>query len=257
MRILEKLKKRVYFHKQALDPDGYLWRYGRVWFHLGIENDYPGVFIEWCLPSRFCHIKMCVDLDEGQISFGVAIPPISLWWGFTNLWKILNEFGPWEEEGWLSYKRDLAISFHDSVIYWTLWKDAFHWTSKIPRWRQGAFRIVDFFCGQKEHFEKVVRGPEIVSIPMPERTYRCSIEMKKETWKRARLPWTSDRVVRAHVDMHDDPIPHPHKNGGEDATYAMMMPAENIPDAIGKLVGFVMSRRERHGSLDWRPEERC
>lgn len=266
--VLRSAKERFGLSWQNLDmrpgdrdeATGHLWKQGRAWLQPW-GYDKPGFRLDWNLWSHFNHVDFSLDLDEGEVSGGVALTPIAVWWAVIDVWKHVQRFGPWDEPGgWKSYKKDIKVSFHEGTLFWTFWYDQSHWSNKMPRWRSGSFTPMDRLFGYADHTKETVKGPVDVLIPMPERPYKATVEIRRETWKRPGLPWKTNEVVRAEIDSKGDPIPLPGKgttsyNCDEDATYGLITPARTVSEAIGETVKSVLRSRERYGGLDWRPEK--
>jgi hypothetical protein len=265
------LKEHWGLHWQNLDDrpgDGFkstgnLWKHGRGWVQpWGYENGRPGFRLEWNVLAGYWRIDLGVDPQESEINWGFATPALSLWWAVTDCYPLLRKLGlegPWPEPGdWDGYQKDVSLAFHEGSFHWTIWLDSNQHSSKTPFWRDGYFNVPDFLFGDTVHSKVSVKGPIDVEIPLPERTYKGTIEMKRETWQRPRLPWPSDVILRAHIDMKSDPLPLPGKgttsyNCDEDATFSSTGPARNVADAVGRLIGETLARRERYGGRGWRP----
>lgn len=240
-------------------------RAGCAWFDIydGERNKklLPGLCFEWDLKSVFNQLYFDIDMNENEITFAWAVHPIAFWLSITDLSKQLSNVGPWMDAGKLeAYDKRFGVSLREGWVSWNLGYSQHHWCREMPRWRNGSFDVLGFLFGDTEHFETTIKGPVNVQFPMPERSYKGSVELRRETWKRPRLLWRSHEVVRAHIETDKDPIPHPGKGDsswdcGEDATYGLTCPADSVSDAIGKMVGSVMRDRERYGSLDWCPEQ--
>lgn len=158
--------------------------------------------------------------------------------------------------------RDTSIRFFDKAVWWEFWHDDNGWSSKTPRWRHGCWHPLDTFFGRSVHASELVETANVV-IPMPEKGYRAVIELRRDTWKRPRSPFTQT-IMRAHTEMKD-PIPIPGKGEnswdcGQDALHGSTAPAENVIAGIVDVMKSVLDSRRRHGDrahygLEWRPEE--
>lgn len=272
-KTVDWLKEHWNLHWQNLDDrpgDGFqasgdLWRQGRAWIS-PLGHDRPGFRLEWHFTTNhnsWHFLDFEVDPGESEISGGGSTPWFSLWWGLTDCYALLRRLdleGPWAEPGGRGYKKDVEVSFHDGCFFWTIWYDNYHSSEAMPRWRHGSFNVIDAIFGSDDYAEETVKGPLPIQIPMPERTYEGTVTFKRATWTRPRLPWRSREILRAHVNMEQDPVPHPGKgtteyNCDENATFTSTFPARNIGEAIGVVVGHAMRDREKYGGLDWRPEK--
>ncbi len=191
--------------------------------------------IEYNLWSKTCQIKV------SRRVFSLAIPPIALWVCFG------------EEES----DDEISIRIFDWAIWWDFWSGE-GWDSKTPRWRDGCFHIDNFFLGRRKYERKVVEEKE-VEVPMPEGSYRATVKLCEDTWKRPR--WGKKVIKRVDIEIPDG-IPHPGKGEnswdcGDDATFGICCPAVSIADGVGKLVGSVLRDRVRYGSYscwNWKKE---
>ena len=120
---------------------------------------------------------------------------------------------------------------------------------------QMCWHPLDTFFGRTAHSEEVI-GTTSTVIPMPEKAYPCTVIMKRETWKRPRLPWASYRHIRAHIECEDG-VPHPGKGENswdcdDDATFGLCCKADTVEEGIGKFVQSVLRDRRRYGgSVNW------
>jgi len=133
------------------------------------------------------------------------------------------------------------------------------WHSKTPRWRYGHFDLADFLIGRRDmRWESVSK--QDVSIPMPERWYDATVEIRDHVSWRKRLPWLTRRVRCANIDIPGGiGVPGKGENAwdcGDDAIFAMSCSADTVEDAIGKVVASVLhDRKRRGGSYLFTPSE--
>jgi len=221
-------------------PLGLPW-YGRAWMHFANR---VALRFEWHLRSWSCGISAEVD-QELKLHF--ALPPFSFW--FTIEAPIFSrKYGK---------GRELRVSIHDWSLWWNFWTDNMGWSSKTPRYRNGAFHLIDFLFGRTRYEERPL-ACEWIEVPMPERTYYGAAQLQEATWRRAR--WFPRRLTRAELKMlPGEQVPHPGKGEnswdcGEDEIFSMTTPADSIEDGIARLVGSVLRSRRRHGGRGWRPQ---
>ena len=215
--------------------------HGRAWLYLA---ELISLRLEWHLWSRSCGVSVSI---ENELKLHLAFPPVSLWFSVEApmFWRKYGE------------GRELRLDVHDWAIWWSLWTDTSGWSSKTPRYRHGAFHILDFLLGRHRYSSRPL-ACEWIEVPMPERTYYGVAQLEEASWDRAR--WFAKRLLRVEVKMlPGEQVPHPGKGEnswdcGEDATYSITMPAASIEDGIAGLVGSVLRSRRRHGGRGWRPE---
>ncbi len=220
-------------------PKGAPW-HGRAWLHIAGRI---ALRLEWNLWSRSCGVSVSVE-DELKLHF--ALPPISFWFAIEApiFWRKYGE------------GREFSLNVHDWTIWWNFWTDNMGWSSKTPRYRHGAFHILDFLFGRHRYSSRPL-ACEWVEVPMPERTYYGAAQIEEASWSRA--CWFAKRLLRVEVKMlPGEQLPHPGKGEnswdcGEDATYGITMPAGSIEDGIAGLVGSVLRSRRRYGGRGWRP----
>lgn len=233
-----KGNRAVYFHSQNLNedrkgnPKGLPYE-GRAWL-----NTPKGEFrFEWCLRRKACSLGLQTDGDSGGLTFNWALPPVSLW--FTAPVR----FGQRDYRS----RNYFDLGIHDNAIWWQFGGDRMSWSSKTPKWKNGNFKLDDFFLGKLNY---VAGEPEVseVKIPMPEGAYAATVEMRDDRWERPR--WRTFRMRRAKVDIAQG-IPHEGKGEnswdcGEDRLWGWSGPAENVEDAVAKTVQSVLKSRRRY-----------
>lgn len=152
--------------------------------------------------------------------------------------------------------RELSLRFFDKAVWWKVWSDSHGWTSDTPRWRDGSWHPLDTIFGKTTYVTELVERADML-VPMPEKSYRGHVEIRRDSWRRPRWPFA--RVVyRAHIDM-TDPVPVPGKGEnswdlGQDAIYGMTVPARTVADAIAAVVKSAMRDRIRRAGQNWVPE---
>jgi hypothetical protein len=212
--------------------------------------------LAWDIWSRFAHVGAKVEPMEGEVVLSAAFPPVALWFGVRNYRMVDRLMGDRDA-------REIRFAAHDGSVWWSLWTNPDKWSSRTPRWRQGAFSVLDAILGPQEMKREPVGDPEVVTIPMPEGNYLGRSTIERCTWKRPR--WFAERWSSAKVTMdpREDasfkPIPIPGKGENsydidDDALYTMSTKARSHGEAVAKVVENVLTTRERRGGLNWRPE---
>lgn len=214
-------------------------------------TDEANLHIEWNLrKNEHCKIGLSVGTDHGFVLGGVAMPRGSL---FLGLDGVARKFC--SDYDWYS----LDVSFSDWMVHANLWSNTSEWHSDVPWWKQRQFSVdlADVFLGKVEYAERTISEEETV-VPMPEGTYPAAVRIFESVWRRPR--WFVLRMVRADVNLNDNPIPFPGKGEnswdcGEDGTRGMTCPATTVEDAVAVVVRSVLRSRRRHGGKNWKPEE--
>lgn len=151
--------------------------------------------------------------------------------------------------------RSTSIRVFDSAIWLECWA-LDDWNCTDPWWMRWNWHPLDTILGAYQHnATPLYAGTRMLA--MPERDYAVSIRMECASWKRPRWPFART-VVRADINCHSDPIPHPGKGENswdcdQDATYSASIPAETPDEAIDQLRKSIMDRRMRYGGPHWRP----
>jgi hypothetical protein len=247
------------FHAQNLNDKpggrvGLMLRHGRCWLHIGRTV----LKLSWQFPSSFCHADVSVLEHDEAFGLSFACWLFAVWFGVEN-WKfgrVLKAlfFDAKDYEG-----REIKIGLHDGAIWWSLWCPSMSWSSRTPKWRSGAFHPIDFLFGRPEYSKRVIANERGV-VPMPEGPYPCTVQLYEATWKRARLPWVSKRVMRADLKP-DTPIAHPGKGEnsydcGEDASFNFTLNAKTVLEACMAAAKSVLRDRIKHGSgFAYRPQK--
>ena len=268
------------FHSQNLNDKpggikGHWLRHSRFWIriprpYLEANENRPGLLhsnVRWATPytnNEIClefgwdlwsssfRIDFSVSDDPGP-SFSIAFPPVSFYVSMGGIFPY-----KWCVK-WDWY--DTSLRIFDWGIWINVWANDSETDYTVPWWKRRKFvwHPVDTFLGSTSHSRKALSSRVAVEVPMPERSYKGHVEIFESTWKRKRWPWPK-KVVRAEIDMNDDPIPCPGKGEnawdcGEDATYSLTCQETTITAAVAAIQKTVMRTRERHGSgMSWRPE---
>jgi hypothetical protein len=241
-----KGERCLWWHSQNLNEKGYSrvgskWRAGRCWLHCGGRLCYQA---EWHLFYwGTLNVGFRFDSDGDEILFSLCLPGLCrLYFGVEGLrWGL-----GW---GWLPEGRECAIKVHDWCLWLNPWTRLDEWHSNDPWWSKGVvIRLGDLLFGEVMHSSKLLSSGE-VWIPMPEGCYRATYTVEGHVWSWPRYP------IRFRVYYcFDIPggIPHEGKGEnswdcGEDATEGITLCADNLEEAVGKVVGSVLATRKRYG----------
>jgi hypothetical protein len=227
----------MHFHWQNLNEDNRGnrkgWAYqGRAWWNFGAGGR-RHICLEWNLWSKHCHVSF--DVNDEDITLGLAFPPVALWLSLAGVFNIRRP-------------REISLKVFSCALWWTIWRDPMGgWDSRLPRWRQGCSHIDDALLGRRRYSCETLSTHEVV-IPMPEGPYPATLRMEKATWSRPR--WFREVVFRADIDMKV-PIPHEGKGEnswdcGKDALHGLTCPATTVEDAIAEAVRSVLKARRRY-----------
>ena len=200
---------------------------------------------EWCLKSRSCGSYLKFEpFDDGDITFHVSFPPISLYFTVdgaipkSNIMLKLNN----RKTGW---------SIHNWKLWVSLWENVMEWNSTDPKWWSFSICIDPriWLFGDTVYKQNIIEN-RIVSVPMPEKCYDVNITLSEDVWYHKRTKWLNKKLLRAHCTMKE-PIPHPGKgtdswNCGLDGLYGLTTTATTFEEAIGKIVETVLTKRRRY-----------
>lgn len=256
----------MHFHIQNLNEDrdgrisGSAARYGRARLYLS-----EGVTLraEWnTLRRQAVAASVRVEADgEGTVLLHVGSPLVGLFLGLDSnrLARWLRPLRPDGKPDW-GWGREASVRIFDWALWWNVWTPPNEWSSRTPKWRNGAwhpFGHVQSRVGDAEVLEQ-----REVEVPMPEKTYRAKATRSRVVTRGTEW-WPFSRPVRSTVTLEFsppfDPVPIPGKGEnswdcGQDATYSQSGAAETIEKAIGDFVGSTLRWRKRHGGDGWRPE---
>jgi hypothetical protein len=250
---------------------GSIWRNGRAWLHYGREG-HKNIELSWSLwgKHKFAGFQVGVGGDEDDLSFSLMLWVFSVWLSFDNLfpckWK-WNDFRAIKKgvtPGFIpGNTRTTGVRFFDGRMWVQCWYDDSGWDNKVPGHWGGfhfTFSPVDFLLGRHNYSKETLATYENVDIPMPEGSYPATVKLERATWKRTRWPFKRT-IIRANIDMGDNPIPFPGKGEnswdcGDDATYALTTPASTLHEAVGAMMESVTRNRIKNGGVDWRPESK-
>lgn len=210
--------------------------------------------VEWSVRfiQNLFSIGAQADGEDGSLALHCGLFPVTLYWSVPvpfEFWKKyrysdrnffdLHLTNPIDDD----YKGEMTLR-------WQFGGSKMEWSSKTPKWKDGHFSLTDFVFGKREYTEG---EPDLykVQIPMPEGPYEATVELRNDTWKRAR---SSAHVIRrAHITVPVG-IPFPGKGEsewdcGEDACYGLTCPAATVEEAIAAMVRTVFRSRRKYGSL--------
>lgn len=150
--------------------------------------------------------------------------------------------------------REIRICVGD-YIWWNFWTSANTWASATPRWRCGGRNIKELLLGKRQMRWEPVETVETL-IPMPERSYPATVEMRDHVSWNSRLPFWKRRLRTCSVVIPGGlGVPGKGENAwdcGPDAIFAHSGPAENVAEAVGKVVASAYRDRLRHhGSVEY------
>jgi len=252
------MNERWHFHWQNLNEKrggrlGSPLRHGRAWLRIfgGTLN------WSWHLLGPFCGASVsATQADDLGFKLHAAVPGVAVW-------LTVSEFGPIKSATrWLlrdaRYEdRELSIGVHDWTVFWRVWRDPMSWSSNVPRWRQGGFRILDALLGRQRHSEREI-SRTAVKIALPEAQYDATVRLYESTWKRPR--WFALHRLGSEVEIAKGiPVPGKGENSWDcdgDALFSQSGPHSTVEAAIASVIESVLRSRRRHGgSVEWQPEQ--
>ena len=189
--------------------------------------------------------------DEDPVSMSLHFWPMSLYASFET--RRTKAFAK-RFTGWRTGEdRELSVTFGGSdrtVLRWSLWMSDSEWRGDDPKWRRGWLSLVEVVLGKRQ-FRWEPKSTTDVLVPMPERSYPATVELRDHVSWYKRLPFFETRMGHANIEIPGG-IGHPGKGEnawdcGDDATYAMGCPADTVEDAVGKVVASVLRDRKRYG----------
>lgn len=218
-------------------------RHGRAWFRQCRTK--LALNVEWQIPTRFCHARLSVG--HQSVECGLACGLFAFWATLDGLtWVQPTTY----------HERELELSFHNATLFWRFWCEAHSWSSRTPKWRDGALNFADLLLG-KMKYSHVPYAEETVTIALPEGSYSARIQLLTSTWKRPRWPWTT-QMERAEISILDGiPVPGKGENSwdcDEDAVFSLTTSASTISDAVEKLIQHIQETRLHYGGKGWQPE---
>lgn len=235
-----------------------------IYYGRNLDRSIGGkISAEYCVlrPVYLLGADMEIGGDERPVKFAFWLWPFSIYIGIETptAKRIAVRLTKPTYDGEREIALHIAPRSERSSVRWSVWHPVHSWDTRTPRWRYGSFDIIDFAFGRRDmRWEPVSKHD--VSIPMPERWYDGSVEIKDHVSWRKRLPFLTKRVRCANVDIPGG-IGFPGKGEnawdcGDDAMFGMSCGAENVEEAIGKVVASVLQSRKRYGgSYTFTPSE--
>ena len=252
-------------------------RAGRGWCQFEGERS-KSICLEWYFFKKgSCHIGFSIDDEDWTFKF--AMPFLFSFYlsfqGFKFLYKISpkikrKSFCNPNETIELIDERECSISVHDGAIYIYPWKKMNEWNRDDPWYVKGiSLYFKDFIMGQLKMSEKDI-CVENIAIPMPERTYEATTELKEQTRWRSRFPFSlfKRKNLSAWVDIPSGiPFPGKGENGwdcGMDGLFGTGVHLDRPyhcsydlrSSSIAAVVRSVYRNREKYGCKNWVPSER-
>lgn len=235
----------MYFHYiRDKDHKGY---YGRLW--LG------SLHVELAIPSSFWHMELVLnDGENTALGLNVALGFFAIWIHFENrkLWNFLEKFTKRKGQRYTNGRR-IGWSFFGKSLRISLWEDETEWSRSDPKWWYFNIDFAKIIKG-KPTFSRTIIEERNITIPMPEKSYEATAKVEIFEWKYPR--WFAKKSKSVNIEVPER-IPKEGKGEsahdcGVDATYGMSCGANSIPEAVGKLVGSVLSDRVNYGGWnDW------
>lgn len=237
-----------------------LFEHGRAWLNRTADGEarWPPILkIEWSHGARVHGAALQLDFDreDREITLHVKAPLLFSYFVTVSMPRMLVDGLPWsypnrgEYGGW---DRTIGVRVFSGAIWFSFWEDGMDWRSSDPKWMRRTIHVDDLVFGKSKHESHELEAREVV-IPMPERAYKGTAKLTRDTWTRPRWPWRpfSREIALVHIEVPGG-IGKPGKGEndwdcGPDATYGITVPAVTIEDGIGKLVASVFRDRRRHG----------
>lgn len=244
-----------YLPGDRYDATGHPFWQGRLWLHLWAMV----LRWEWHFRSTSCCISLELDdLHETEVVLHLALPPVSVWFGFSGplpklIFRLMRmDYAGMEARGGgiNDCQREFQISIHHSTLYWKFFDRVGEWNSTDPWWMSASFDMQRFVMGAQILIRETIQTAQ-VEVPMPEGTYAATATLERVTVPK-RL-WTDDVFTVVKLDVPVGiPVPGKGENSwdcGPDATFGRTGPATTIEEAIAGLVESILStRKQRCGS---------
>lgn len=239
----------LWWHSQVLDKQGRMWKYGRAWLH------WPGnsIGVCWDLFSSSCGFRIAFsDVSDSAIDVWVNVPFLfSLYFHLSRAKWVKRLPGVKWTGKWGSGEREIYIRFHDSALWWTLWR--FTGESKSRDWRDSNFHFDDFLLGREKYSESEHTTHHVLFL-VQGTAYPATVELYTSTWKRSRWPWPKT-VNRANVEVETGvPVPGKGENGWDmedDAIYGLTTNADTVGEALSAFRESVIRQRSKYGGDNW------
>lgn len=211
------------WHTQNLsDGRQATWRHGRGWF--------GPLHVEW---SAFHTTNLLLA---------------GVWWrGFNVYARWFGLFIGWgdtdrERAGW-------QVSWSDGTLRLSHpWVRQNEWRRADPWWKKDiSLRIVDWLIG-RSRCETIAGESHEVVVPMPEGSYRATVQHETRIWRR-RWYWPESRRDSVYLDIPRG-IPFAGKGEsawdcGDDGLFGIS--GDSVEDAVSSAVRSVMRSRRKYG----------
>lgn len=239
----------LWWHSQVLDKQGRMWKYGRAWLH------WPGnsIGVCWSLFRERFGVRLAFsDTGDHAIEVDISLPFLfSLWLHIARAKWVKRLPGVKWTGKWGSGEREIYIRFHDSALWWTLWR--FTGESKSRDWRDSNFHFDDFLLGREKYSESEHTTHHVLFL-VQGTAYPATVELYTSTWKRSRWPWPKT-VNRANVEVETGvPVPGKGENGWDmedDAIYGLTTNADTVGEALSAFRESVIRQRSKYGGDNW------
>jgi hypothetical protein len=157
----QERRPRMWWHWQNLNEkrngkQGSGWRHGRCWWHFdGRPRGSNTIKFCWNFWSHFCGIEF--DVDDEDITFMVAFPPVAFWLSISMyFWPLIK----WPRRPlsanypntFVIDERECGIRIHSGRVWISPWKKTNEWVKADPWWARGvSFSINPFELVHMRH----------------------------------------------------------------------------------------------------------
>lgn len=233
------------------EPPRY-WRHGRAWLRPSGEWwNRRTLRVEWTIPVGHCGWGVTLGGGDDGRNLGctLAIPFLATLYISVERFFSRRLF-EWNMDR--GENRQIAVSFHDGAIWYSLWAgSSASWSRDYPWckwWRQGSFHFAALL-GRQQYSCEVIKADIPVTIPMPEGVYRGTAKIERATWKRPL--WFAHTRISTTIDVPKG-IPFQGKGEnswdcGDDGLFGWGADGKSVEKAIGHGVEIVLTNRRRYG----------
>jgi len=226
------------------------WSRGRAGFVVGPLRQ--GITLDWDLWSSACHLQSIINVFDGCFRLSGAVPPVqfAIDLDCEAIKKI--PIGKFLALDGRPSSRELSVrcyaeyppmsSVLDVRIAWRLLTDGDGWSSEWPWWVDRSVGLSDamrIVFGDVEHTIEVV-GVERVFVSLPEGSYRGTVTLTKEHWRRKHGLFVL-RTHRGRLEM-DEPIPNP--GYGDEGLSVLTGDAQTSAQIVARAVESVLHHRQ-------------
>jgi hypothetical protein len=238
---------------------GDLWRQGRLWVRDHGKDHEARLRIEWTAGLSMPGFSLTLDNCDHEVTVRFEGLPGTLWisvpLGYSDETKRLIEgIQKLADVRRYSDVNIVSATFHHNQFWWNLMQDPDEWCATDPWWRRGTIDFDNLLLGDAKIEDELLGDNHDVEIPMPEGTYRWTIQMKRRTIKRRFSSHTLLMYDAKSLKGQHIPFPGKGENSwdcGPDGVHSVHGPAEhgdNVQKVIGKLVGNALHNRRRRGA---------